>query len=1302
MSDNQISFRIAAEDAYSQVMKNAQQAMNDLKGTTGKVSESFMSLKEIIGPVIGLLGAFSLGEIVKESYEAAVKMEQLNIQFKAITGSAAMAKESMDFVWATSQRLGLQFEETAASFAKFSLAAKGTSLEGEGARKVFAAFAEEMVALQAPSDKVQEVMGKLSLAMSRGTISARELRTIATVFPDVYRNMATAMGLTEEEFQKQIKSGTVMTGDILPKLAAVMHNTWGEAANEGAQSATAQMTRFKNELIETSAKIGEAVLPILRYLMDVFGGIAGTVNGVIDILGPAAPVAIAFALAIGAIGLAQKALTAEVIASTAAMLVNPVFLLIAAGSVAILGIAAGIKAIAGSMGMVNDEAVKDSTAARLKKEQDLAAEKKKLLEDYDSAMGDSLQVQLKKEDDAYNQRLEKINSYYDSQIAAANGDAAKIADIEKRQAADTTRLLDDHLQKEQDLRNKDLDNQDKFYKQGLTLAIAHAKALGDTTAQNIDQDKLNLDKQIEDIKKYYAGRISLVKGSIGEEVALEAARDNEIAAVKVQHNKDYLLRGFAAQKMHLDQVQEAANSEIEIIKDQVAKHIISEEAGQAKILAMQKEYATKNLEIAAANFAIIAEKYGPNTDQYKKALKEKEAATKTYWAADISQANNAETQKAKNLEIALLANKNILDKELNYQQQNLDRELESQKDMLRNGVVSQAEYQANVAAIEADYRVKFLQAEEDKAARVLAIAQKELADKNPETQKKEYQDALTAQIGADTDYNAKHSALVDARKERDAKAEDAITQKHQEGCDKRKTADALAAAEQQKLVTKTYLMWDNAVNGAAASVKGLSDAAYNAWAGMTNQPLKVAESIDSVRAAAGAAGDQMLKMWKDANTPMIVNVGWVDFYKQLRSFGVAAADVTSQFLNQKLAAMELTDQLTNVKFANLGIVQAATNAVQNMKLLDDATLSKLKSEIERVKGVFDSFRQSVAAAVASVRDELEQMTLDAGQLETKRYEKQVAALQDQIKQAAEMQDQTSINQLQQAITDAQKLHDLKMKMIQTEADAQKAANKQTAQTQTQTTAQSPVSTVGANGASPSTGATTTTDAANIATAIKTPLQQFMESAQARADVASTVAVKSQEQLNAENLAHAKKYNDDQIAWWQHYGDVIANMQTAYTNDQKATLERVAKIIAAYSQAVPQTLQGGPKMARGGQLPGDSMVDSLQVWARPGEWFVSNESGKGWGPGFMQGIVEGPMSEMGRQIQARMNGLRVPQFDMSSLISRTAYATGGPVTGGSTTNNNPTINLYISVPDLEESMVRRKIIPVLEKYARLKK
>jgi tape measure domain-containing protein len=203
------------------------------------------------------------GYAAKEMIDASLKMEQITSSLKAVTGSSQGAAVAFDYVRSESQRLGLNLESTGLAYAKFAAATKNTTLEGEGARKVFSGVSEAVTALKLPGESANGIFLALSQMMSKGKISAEELSgQLGERLPGAVKLTADAMGLTTQELLKQMQEGKLMSADVLPKLAEQLHKTYGSAAVEAAEGGQAAINRMNNAMFETKATVGDAIMPV--------------------------------------------------------------------------------------------------------------------------------------------------------------------------------------------------------------------------------------------------------------------------------------------------------------------------------------------------------------------------------------------------------------------------------------------------------------------------------------------------------------------------------------------------------------------------------------------------------------------------------------------------------------------------------------------------------------------------------------------------------------------------------------------------------------------------------------------------------------------------------------------------------------------------------------------------------------------------------------------------------------------------------------------------------------------------------
>lgn len=292
MADNKLNIQITAEDLTTAVMAGVQEGMKRIEtavsksGATSRKTAS--DLRELssatpaasagLGDLISRYGRLAAATTaataaIKGSIDAALGMERINAMLRAATGSAEEAGLAYQFIREEANRLGLDIETSAKSFAKFAASARGTSLEGEGVQKVFTGISEAGAAMKLSTDEMDGVLLALSQMMSKGTVQAEELRgQLGERLPGAYKLAAESMGLTEQELGKQLELGQIMATDMLPKLAEKLHQVYGPAANQAAQETTAQFARLKNEVFEQSAAFGKDLLPAVNVVLKALSG----------------------------------------------------------------------------------------------------------------------------------------------------------------------------------------------------------------------------------------------------------------------------------------------------------------------------------------------------------------------------------------------------------------------------------------------------------------------------------------------------------------------------------------------------------------------------------------------------------------------------------------------------------------------------------------------------------------------------------------------------------------------------------------------------------------------------------------------------------------------------------------------------------------------------------------------------------------------------------------------------------------------------------------------------------------------
>lgn len=247
----------------------------DASGVTGATTTATRSVEKLEGSV-GSLGT-SLGGLARTGvaaflgstlvstalagsralYEASAAGERLRTMLDYATGGKSAAE--MVYISGVANRLGLDMQSTAQAFGSFAAAAKGTSLEGDKARGVFEAVAKSSAVMGNTADETRGILLALQQMLSKGTVSAEELRgQLGERMPGAFQIAARSMGVTTQELGKMLEQGQVLSEDFLPKFARQLEQELGGAADKAADRLDAATNKINNAWERLKRNLGDA------------------------------------------------------------------------------------------------------------------------------------------------------------------------------------------------------------------------------------------------------------------------------------------------------------------------------------------------------------------------------------------------------------------------------------------------------------------------------------------------------------------------------------------------------------------------------------------------------------------------------------------------------------------------------------------------------------------------------------------------------------------------------------------------------------------------------------------------------------------------------------------------------------------------------------------------------------------------------------------------------------------------------------------------------------------------------------
>ena len=254
----------------------------------GGLTGAFSSLQ-------GVLGALGISAVGQKFLDANLAADKLQKSLNAVNGDAKKTESDLAFLKETAQRLGINLESSANGFVKLAAAAKGTALEGQATRDIFTGIGGAMAQLGLSSADTERAFVAIGQMMSKGTVSAEELKgQLGDVLPGALQMAARATGLTTQELGKLMETGGLLAEDFLPRFAAEVQKSFGGVAGE-VKGLSNTIERVKNTWSELLAVIGQG------GGLDILGAAAGAVNGVLVVLATTLGVVVN-----GIVGLAQS------------------------------------------------------------------------------------------------------------------------------------------------------------------------------------------------------------------------------------------------------------------------------------------------------------------------------------------------------------------------------------------------------------------------------------------------------------------------------------------------------------------------------------------------------------------------------------------------------------------------------------------------------------------------------------------------------------------------------------------------------------------------------------------------------------------------------------------------------------------------------------------------------------------------------------------------------------------------------------------------------------------------------------
>lgn len=282
--------RLAANAARTAAASKALDSqIKNLSDSTGSTADAFdrwvkgkqgilVFLQQARGKVLALSAALgglylALDKVVKDGQEGVT----LKIRAEVLADNwDTTAGELEKYFRDTAERMGLELGTIIQDSAKLFVAGKEAKLDSKTVKYIFEQFSGFGQLMGADAETQSGIYKALEQMLSKTTVQAEELKgQLADRLPAATNLFAKALGVSNAELMTMMKDGKVLAADVLPKVAALIEQTYGSNIEKTQKSLVAEQSRLNNAFkdwirIIADAGVMDNFTALLREVRDFF------------------------------------------------------------------------------------------------------------------------------------------------------------------------------------------------------------------------------------------------------------------------------------------------------------------------------------------------------------------------------------------------------------------------------------------------------------------------------------------------------------------------------------------------------------------------------------------------------------------------------------------------------------------------------------------------------------------------------------------------------------------------------------------------------------------------------------------------------------------------------------------------------------------------------------------------------------------------------------------------------------------------------------------------------------------------
>lgn len=245
------------------------------KSGVAQINASIRSMQYNVMAFAGALGAGGIGlsGLLSKMVKTARETNQVRTALKNISTGAGAYASNLKYLIGLSDEYGQELNTLTGAFAKFSAAAESVKMPMEQQRHIFSSMTRAMTAFGLGGSEANLTMMAISQMMSKGKISAEELRRqLGERMPIAMEAMAQAAGVPIEKLDDLLKKGALLSKDVLPMFAERVESMLPNVDTDHLETS---FSRLQNKFIELTDR-----LDIKGKLKSIVDGTASALDNI--------------------------------------------------------------------------------------------------------------------------------------------------------------------------------------------------------------------------------------------------------------------------------------------------------------------------------------------------------------------------------------------------------------------------------------------------------------------------------------------------------------------------------------------------------------------------------------------------------------------------------------------------------------------------------------------------------------------------------------------------------------------------------------------------------------------------------------------------------------------------------------------------------------------------------------------------------------------------------------------------------------------------------------------------------------